>query len=182
MGAMASQITSLTIVYLTVYSRCRSKKTSKLRVTGLCAENSPVTGEYLAQRTSNAGKCCHLMTSSWTLECLITVMWYAYCAINLSHKSQNALYKYITILHFVTEMCTRAHFCYKMVHCVMWNWRIVGYATGAFVIANLVYMFRMELSIANATLHNRAPFNTVRYFMLLHTTLQWWREVINHHA
>ena len=28
-------------------------ETSKLRVTGLCAGNSPVTGEFLAQRTSN---------------------------------------------------------------------------------------------------------------------------------
>ena len=33
--------------------RDRSKKTSKLRVTGLCAENSPVTGEFPAQRASN---------------------------------------------------------------------------------------------------------------------------------
>ena len=31
-----------------------SKKTSKLRVTGLCEGNSPVTGEFPAQRTSNA--------------------------------------------------------------------------------------------------------------------------------
>ena len=37
--------------------RHRSKKTSKLRVTGLCAGNSPVTGEF------------HLMTSSW-FECV----------------------------------------------------------------------------------------------------------------
>ena len=34
--------------------RHRSKKTSKLRVTGLCAGNSPVTGEFPAQRASNA--------------------------------------------------------------------------------------------------------------------------------
>ena len=34
--------------------RRRSKKTSKLRVTGLCAENSPVTGEFFAQMASNA--------------------------------------------------------------------------------------------------------------------------------
>ena len=34
--------------------RCRSKKTSELRVTGLCAGNSPVTGEFLAQMASNA--------------------------------------------------------------------------------------------------------------------------------
>ena len=33
--------------------RRRSKKTSKLRVTGLCAWNSPVTGEFPAQRASN---------------------------------------------------------------------------------------------------------------------------------
>ena len=34
--------------------RCRSKKTSKLRVTGLCAGNSPVTGEFPAHMASNA--------------------------------------------------------------------------------------------------------------------------------
>ena len=40
MTMMASQITSLTVVYSIVYSG-RSKKTSKLCVTGLCAGNSP---------------------------------------------------------------------------------------------------------------------------------------------
>ena len=34
--------------------RWRSKKTLKLRVTGLCVGNSPVTGEFPAQRASNA--------------------------------------------------------------------------------------------------------------------------------
>ena len=34
--------------------RRRSKKTSKLGVTGLCAGNSPVTGEFHAQRACNA--------------------------------------------------------------------------------------------------------------------------------
>ena len=33
---------------------CRSEKTSKLRVTGLCAGNSPETGEFSAQMASNA--------------------------------------------------------------------------------------------------------------------------------
>ena len=36
-----------------LFSR-RSNKTSKLRVTGLCEGNSPVTGEFPAQRASNA--------------------------------------------------------------------------------------------------------------------------------
>ena len=44
MSAMASEITNLTIVYSTVDSRRRLKKTSKLRVTGLCEWNSPVAG------------------------------------------------------------------------------------------------------------------------------------------
>ena len=52
MSPMASQITSLWIVYSTVYSR--SKKTSQLRVIGLCAGNSPGTGEFSAQKASNA--------------------------------------------------------------------------------------------------------------------------------
>ena len=64
MGMMASQITSINIVYLTVHNEqfrkentvfgCTSKKTSKLRVTGLCAGNSPGTGEFPAQMASNA--------------------------------------------------------------------------------------------------------------------------------
>ena len=53
MDMMASQITSLTIVYSTVYSGADQKKTSKLRVTGLCVENSPVTGEFPAQMDGN---------------------------------------------------------------------------------------------------------------------------------
>ena len=54
MGVIASQFTSFTILYSTVYSRRRSKKTSKLRVTGLCEGNSPVTGKFPAQKASNA--------------------------------------------------------------------------------------------------------------------------------
>ena len=54
MSAMASQITNFTIVYSTVYSRRRSKNASKLRITGLCVGNSPVTGEFPVQRASNA--------------------------------------------------------------------------------------------------------------------------------
>ena len=54
MVAMASQITSLTIVYSTVYSGADKKKTSKLRVTGLCVGNSPGAGEFPAQMARNA--------------------------------------------------------------------------------------------------------------------------------
>ena len=47
MSKIVSKITSLTIVNSTVYS-------SKPCVTGLCAGNSPVTGEFPAQMSSNA--------------------------------------------------------------------------------------------------------------------------------
>ena len=54
MGAMASQITSHTIVHSIYYSRRRSKKTSKPRVNGLYEDNSPVTDEFPTQRSINA--------------------------------------------------------------------------------------------------------------------------------
>ena len=46
MGSMASQITSLTIVYLTVYSGADQRKNQ--------SSASPVPGEFPAQRASNA--------------------------------------------------------------------------------------------------------------------------------
>ena len=53
-GTIASQITSLTIIYSAFYSGADQKKTSKLRVTGLCAGNSPMTDEFPAWMASNA--------------------------------------------------------------------------------------------------------------------------------
>ena len=54
--------------------RRTSKKTSKLRVTGLCAGNSPVTGEFPAQMASKAENVSiwsrHHVMSSWH--------WYAF--------------------------------------------------------------------------------------------------------
>ena len=48
--------------------RRRSQKTSKLRVTGLCAGNSPETGEFPAEMASNAENVSILMMSSWNLS------------------------------------------------------------------------------------------------------------------
>ena len=53
MGTMASQITSLAIVYSTIYSGADQRKKSKLRVTGLCVGNSSGIGEFPAQMASN---------------------------------------------------------------------------------------------------------------------------------
>ena len=53
MTAMASQITSLTIIYLIVYSGVDQTYIKAPRHRPLCG-NSPVTGELSAQRASNA--------------------------------------------------------------------------------------------------------------------------------
>ena len=50
MGAIASQITCLTIVSSTIYSGADQRKYG---VTGLCVGNSPLTGEFPAQMASN---------------------------------------------------------------------------------------------------------------------------------
>ena len=60
--------------------RRRSKRISKLSVTGLCAGNSPGTGEFPAQMTSDAEKCFHLMTSS----CLYSFVRALFWCINIS--------------------------------------------------------------------------------------------------
>ena len=82
MSAMASQITSFHDCLLNHLFGIRSKKTSKLRITGLCAGNSPGTGEFPAPRASNAENVSiwwrHHVTHSmlrWTLECHMEFMW-----------------------------------------------------------------------------------------------------------
>ena len=58
MGAIASQITSLTIVYSIVYSDADQRKHQS-------PGNSPRTSEFPAQMASKRGKCFRLMMSSW---------------------------------------------------------------------------------------------------------------------
>ena len=74
MGSIAPQITSLAIVCSSVYWGADQRKTSKLRVTGLCAGNSPVTGEFPAQRDSNAEN---------------VSIWWRHHVIPISHRHMN---------------------------------------------------------------------------------------------
>ena len=55
------------------------------------------------------------------------VLWFDTYQIDKSNKSHNASDKYPTMHHFVTEMCTCAHFCYKIVHRGIWDCCIVGF-------------------------------------------------------
>ena len=52
-SAIVSQTTGVSIVYSTVCWSANQRKISKLRVTGLCEGNSPITGKFPSQRASN---------------------------------------------------------------------------------------------------------------------------------
>ena len=66
-GAIASQITSLTIVYSSIYSDADKKNIKFPRHWPLCRE---FTGDRWIPRINGQlrGKCFHLMTSSWCLN------------------------------------------------------------------------------------------------------------------
>ena len=80
MSAMASRITSLTIVYSIVYSGA-DQKNSKFHVTGLCVGNSPITGEFPAQRASNAENVAityPFRSDNTSLANLLQIIWHAW--------------------------------------------------------------------------------------------------------
>ena len=62
--------------------RRRSKKTSKLRVTGLCVGNSPGTGEFPAQMASNAEN-----VSIWWRHHDSSWQWYRLCMYIINRTS-----------------------------------------------------------------------------------------------
>ena len=85
MNSLASQITSLAIVYSTFIQAHRWQKTSKLRVTGLCAGSSPGTGEFPVQRASNAEN--------------VSIWWRHHWTVNFYHKkASNAVDVYKKII------------------------------------------------------------------------------------
>ena len=116
MKAMASEITCLTIVYSTVYAGADQADIKAPHHWPLCGE---FTGDRWIPRTKGQyrGKCFHLMTPSWYWKpykvrrnVYILMKYTGQCTpINPSHKSHNALGKYPTMHHFVTEMCIYVH-------------------------------------------------------------------------
>ena len=76
--------------------RRRSKKTSKLRVMGPCAGNSPVAGEFPSQRTSNAENVSiwwrhHVKKGDGAFRCLSWINQYFILSDNLFVLSQNCI-------------------------------------------------------------------------------------------
>ena len=76
--------------------RQRSKKASKLRVTGLCAGNSPGTGEFPAQMASYTEN-----VSIWWRHHVVTKIFVIVRSVNASH-----LYAPI---HYITQFCLNEH-------------------------------------------------------------------------
>ena len=96
--------------------RRRSKKTSKLRVTGLCVGNSP--GPV---NSPHKGPVTRKMFPFDDVIILLPFLWFStisqisQCIAPISHMQCNR------------NMHTCTHFCYKMVNCGIWEWCIVGF-------------------------------------------------------
>ena len=93
--------------------RCRSKKTSKLRVTGLCEGNSPVTGEFPAQRASNAEKDYvwwrhheKLYLYPWKVESLCPLPLCSPWCMQDTLRPENVIFRYI-----LSNGCLRWNLC-----------------------------------------------------------------------
>ena len=84
------------IIYSTVYSRCRSKKTPKLLVTGLC----DMTSEFPAQKASNAEN----VSIGWRLQEQIVNLDVNAFQAEYTHASSSAdaIASHLVILFVVT--------------------------------------------------------------------------------
>ena len=114
MTAMASHITSLIIVYSTVYSSADKKTKHQSSASQAFVRGIPrTTGE-------SSGNCFYLVKSSWPLKISSATRRPFWSGLNvrtnltnstkhLSHLTQS------TICDRNLHMC--AHFCYEMVHC-----------------------------------------------------------------
>ena len=90
--------------------RRRSKKTSKLRVTGLCAGNSPVTGEFPAQMASNAANVSIWWRRQNILWVIVATLLYGtqVCFIN-RHFPKNKTYIACDVYHFPAGRSRSTH-------------------------------------------------------------------------
>ena len=88
----------------------RSKKTSKLRVTGLCEGNPPVLGGPVdsAHKRAGNGKCNHLMTSSWEMFLHFRVASDCSTVIEYLHEHYELICRY-PVKHFEKSGPMKAH-------------------------------------------------------------------------
>ena len=107
MSTVASQITGVSIVYSTFFSRRKSKKISNLHVTGLFEGNSPVTGEFPEHRASNAENdiIYDVIMQRWHHWICHYLFW---ISNSISYKQRcSRVYKMIGFLFFITQWQAR---------------------------------------------------------------------------
>ena len=93
--------------------RCRSKKTPKLRITGLCAGNSPGTGEFPAQIASNTE-----MFPSDDVIMWCQMMWHVGIYTFVTSETLDGLFSSSCVVmwnfrfHFLKQLCWYAEHAY----------------------------------------------------------------------
>ena len=100
--------------------RWRSKKTSKLRATGLCEGNSLVTGEFPAKGQLR-GKCFHLMASS----CAMMLEYAASAPVQLTKLPRawpcKCIYRFPQLSIFFQSIRRVAHSIRRKSEMLSWN-------------------------------------------------------------
>ena len=153
MSLMASQITSLTIVYSTVYSRLRSNKTSKLRVTGLRGIHRwPLNSSHKGPVTRKMFPFDDVIMKNGIVQlkikkCSVLRAVFGHL-LHLDRKSVSA--KMVPTIHNLkndisSKVLTYRHPCiyYYLVVCIyfiIYDSDVLMFASGAFVCL-LVYLF-----------------------------------------
>ena len=113
--------------------RRRSKKTSKLRATGLCAGNSPATGEFPAQMASNAEN----VSMWWRPHVKEAIR--CQSIPNIEHVSENSCKRpqFVTWQSFVIIY----HHCHQSVICVLYGlFGLIKSTPNAYHIFSRVYL------------------------------------------
>ena len=149
----------------------RSKKTSKLRVTGLCARNSPVTGEFPAQKASNAE-----YVSFWWRH-------HDDARIHQDRKEHQQPWLWLLSPSLGTGVVRFFTFWFSMFTQVVFFFLCTGYKTikqANVHMENNIRMIEFMSSInLLLTTHLSQFLSGPRYLMRLYLNLIWWRWCVN---
>ena len=138
--------------------RYRSQKTSKLRATGLCEGNSPMTGEFSAQRTSNELNilisifvfhypCYHVITNMILFVVLIAVL----CTLTSVLIANIAQFVVIVVFLFLVYHVFQHHRVYWML-CAQAYYSVVLLLHGQFPTILAIQTPSASLGLALLTL------------------------------
>ena len=142
--------------------RRRSKKTSKLRVTGLCVGNSPVTGEFPAQMASNAEN----VSIWWRHHVLHVICHHDHKDIEIEASWSSTVIKsyVITNPRFISVhklLYLPGHWV-RSVHIVMW-------CTASYIVAKPEYITHFKATVSLTAVRMLQRKWTVRYRWMIHS-------------